>query len=656
MQQTIRVLRITLPIVFIAFIGVIALSWNRPKRIRDKAINTPPVVTRTGDAAKAESQGFEDTQTIAGRVSMHIRAKRVVGYNSGWNTLEDVALTIFRPTGLTYEITCPTAQFNSTTKEADAKGGVKLTSSDGVEVNTAEIHFDGRNVTNHIPVQFKVDRWTGRGGALDMDVPGETVRLYDKLDATMHPEYPGEAPMQLHSNEGIFRRKENFVDFQRDVVLIRQADRVTGDHIVGRFTADRKSLSGLEGQGHIVMNLAAESAVGGSSEELGGRKELTCDRFFSEVGADGTINALNAVMDAPEALAHALVEGPPRRDIVAKTFRVALQGKAVNEMKADNNVVLKELGETDRTVTGDHVTVYFDPTTHRSTNALIDGNFHYKDPKNEARAIKANYDVTRDLVILTAEPGFDPTVTSDGNTLKAKLIEFSPNAGTAKATGEVIAQLMTKQNGGASADSTNIFPAGKPVFVNSDLVTMRQETKIALFSGNVRAWQDTNTLFSQELQVQGAGDQITARGNVRTILYNTSSNEVRKTPMLSRSDQLVAHKLERRIDLVGNVKIDDETRHMTSEKAEFFFDNTHHLEHIEAENKLVLVDQATGRKGTGDKAIYQVAKKMVFLSGSPAIVTAPNGNVQGEKVALDLERNKVEILSPTRPTQGTYKQ
>src|SRR6266568_4987418 len=91
---------------------------------------------------------------------------------------------------------------------------------------------------------------------------------------------------------------------------------------------------------------------------------------------------------------------------------------------------------------------------------------------------------------------------------------------------------------------TTLFrsPAGKPVFVNSDQLVMRQNPKLAVFTGNVRAWQETNTIFAAELQVQGQGEQVTARGGVRTILYNTSSGgEARKTPMLSHSDTLIAH-------------------------------------------------------------------------------------------------------------------
>ena len=658
MQRTVRVLRIALPIALVAFILVIALSWRRNSGRRErpeKEIVTSTI--RPGEKRpQLESKSFEDTQTIAGRVASRIRARRVVAFSSGWNTLEGVELTIFRPNGLTYDVMCPTAQFNSNTKEADAKGGVFVQSSDGVEIRTAEIHFDGSHLTNHIPVQFKIDRWTGTGGALDLDVQGEQLRLYQKLDATMHPEAADESPMNLKSEEGVFRRRENDVNFLANVLLTRDYDRLFGDHMVAHFAQNRHGLVAVEGNGHIIIRMASNSPIA-SGENLGGQKEITCDRFFSELAANGQISAINAVGDT--ALAHAVVEGPPKRDMVAKTFRVGLTNKIVSDIKGDWGVVVKELEDPPRELSGDHVNVFFDAATHKESTAAVEGNFKYHDPRNSATAIRANYDITSDSVVLTAEPGFDPSVVMDGNNVRAKLIQFSPRAGTAKATGEVIALLVSKPggNGGASADSTNIFPTNKPVFVNSDTLTTRQDTKTAIFSGNVRAWQETNTLFAQEMQVQGNGDSLTARGNVRTVLYNTSSTgsgEPRKTPLLSRSDQLFGQKNTRRIDLNGSVKIDDETRHVTSDKAAFFFDEHRHVERMEAESKVVMTDTATGRKSTGDKATYIVANRMVYMSGNPATATDPQGNVVGQQIAIDLVKNKVDIMSPTAPTKLKY--
>ena len=649
MQRTIRILKIALPFAFFSFLLVLAFSFNR-SHVRDRQAGEPVVVTRTGETARVESKLFEDTQSIAGRVAMHIRARRVVAYNSGWNTLEDVQLTIYRPTGLTYAIICPNAQFNSQTKEADLKGGVKITSSDGVEVTTAEMHYDGNRLTNRIPVQFKIDRWTGNAGGLDMDVPGETLRLFAHVNATMAPESPADAPTTIAASEGVFRRKENDVTFDQQVVVTRGADRMNCDHAVGRFTIDRKRLMALDGNGHVFIVMAAVTNPG---EDLGGRKEITCERFSSEIGPDGQINAINAFGDA--GVAHAVIEGPPKRDLTANRFRISLANRAVHDMRADDNVIMRELAPVARQINGDHLTVLFDQATHKATTSIIEGNFKYHDAKNDATAMRAHYDVGNDRVLLTADAGFDPTVISDGDTLKAKQIEFSPKAGTAKANGDVIAQLASKPGKtAASADGTNLFPAGKPVFVNSDSVLMRQTTKTAVFTGNVRAWQDTNTVISQELQVQGAGDVVTARGNVRMTLYQ-ETDTAKKSPILANSDQLLARKNDRRVDMTGNVKINDEQHTMTSERSTFYFDANKKLDRVESDGKLVLVQKQTNRKGTGDKGIYQVPRRVVYLTGNPATATDATGTLSGQQIKFDLARNKVEVVSPTTQTQGTYK-
>lgn len=657
MQRTIRILRVALPLLFVGFILLIALSWQRVKPQRDKGTGSAVTSTiRPVDRPQVESTSFEDSQTINGRLAARIRAGRVVAFQSGWNTLEDVQLTIYRPTGLTYELVCPQAQFNSNTKEADAKGGVRVTSSDGVMFQTAEIHFDGNHLTNHIPVQYTIDRWNGTAGAIDLDVQAEAMRFFQKIDATMTPATPQESPMRLMAQEGTFKRKENSAEFLERVVVTRDYDRVESDRVSGRFGTDRKSLQALEGVGHVVIGMGANSsAIGGTN--VSGRKTITADRFWSELGPDGNVAAINAAGDV--AVAHALIEGPPQRDLYARVFRAGLANKVVSEIKADGEVVMKESGPAPREMTSDHVIVYFDSQTHKAANAVVEGNFHYKDARNDARAIKATYDINHDLVTLSAEPGFNPTVVVDGQTLKATNIEFSPHAGTARANGTVIAQLVSRQNG-LAADATTVFPASKPVFVNADSVNMQQATKIATFAGHVKAWQETNTIFAQELQVQGMGDSVSARGGVRAILYNTTSNasqpEARKTPVVSQSEQLIARKNDRRIDLSGNVKIDDEQRHVTSDKASFFFDANRRVERIESENKVVLIDQAASRKGTGDKATYLVAKKLVYLNGSPATVTDPKGSVTGQQFAIDLARNKVDVISPTGTLQGTYKQ
>src|SRR5207247_1552458 len=192
--------------------------------------------------------------------------------------------------------------------------------------------------------------------------------------------------------------------------------------VVSRFTQDRKTLTSVEGWGKIV-NILLSAMPGDTS----GRKEIVCDHFWSEPGPNGQI----AAFDASGAPAHAMLSGPPARDITALTFRAGLANKMMSDLKAEGGVVMKE-PSSKREMRSDHLMVFFDQKTHHASNATAEGNFKYNDPRNTANAVRANFDIPSDNVVLSAEPGFDPTVVTDGNTLKAKLIEFSPKAQTAK--------------------------------------------------------------------------------------------------------------------------------------------------------------------------------------------------------------------------------
>lgn len=653
MQRTIRVLRIALPLVFVGFILVLVLSWDATKNKPRSKISDPVSSTlRPADTPIAMGKTFRDVQTLGGRVVSEIVAERVVSFESGWTTLEGVTLTLYRANGLKYIVSCPEAQFNSQTKEADAKGGVRVTSSDGIEIATAEIRYDGARLMNDIPVQFRVDRWTGNAGALDLDVQGETLKLSKDVNATMAAPRPNEATMNIRGGETTFRRRENTVEFRERVAMNRGADNVHADFMLGKFTQDRKRIVGLEGSGHALIVIGANPAPG---EDLGGRKTIACEGFNTEVGPNGEITAFNATSGA--APVHAVLDGPPRRDIVARSFRVAIANRVVTEIRADFEVVMKELGAAPRQVNTDHATLWFDPATRQARSAFLDGAFRYTDPKNSASAFRANYDIVGDRIVLTTDLGWQATVVSDGQILKAKTIEFSPRAQTAHAMGSVIAQLSSKGKAGgaaASADATSLFPAGKPVFVNADDLVLRQTNKVAVFTGNVKAWQDNNTLLAAELQMQGNGEIVTARGNVRTILYNTST-EARKTPVKSVSEQLVARKLDRRIDLLGKVSIVDETRNLRAEKAAFFLDERNKIQRIEADQNVTVVEAANGRKGAGDRAIYQVDKKMIYVFGAPATITDATGSVTGQQIVFDLGKNRVQVVSPDSQTKGTYK-
>lgn len=653
MNRKIRIIRnivLALLVGFLLLIGLCYTSTARRGREPEEAIKTE---TRANDRTQLVAEMFEDVQTIAGRVVSRIRAKRTIGFKSGWYVLEDVQLTIYREDGKTWELFCPRAEFKPDTKEALVQGGVRVTSSDGVEISTDEMKFDGNQLTNKIPVNFKVDAWTGRAGGVDLNLQLETLRLTDGVTAEMKPPAP-EPAMSLTAGEAIVLRKTNELSFHNGVQMQRTFDTLRSLAMTVRSDASHRAASSIVGSGSVLLQLTHGSPLLASGTAGPGAAVtgvlLRSDSFFAEFGAN---NALSAILMVSESLSHATLDGPPRRDIDAKQFRAVFKDGAAAAVYAEQNVLMRETGgESPRVITATGAAIYLDPKTHKPSSSTVEGNVRYDDGKSHGQAERANFDIASDRLFLTAVPGVQPTLTSDGQILKANVIEMNPKEKMLKATGAVVTQLVSKK-GSANASGTTLFPGGStPVFVNADGMLVRQLDQVAYFAGNVRAWQDLNTLFAAELRVEGNGDVVFAKGGVRALLYN-ARDKAKPTPFQARSEMLTAKKKESRIDLEGNVRVDDESKTLTGQKIALLFGSDKKLDRAEGSGSITVVEKASKRQGSGDSFVYRAKQQMLHLSGSPAVMSDPRGTVKGQQVVFDIGRNKVEVSGPGQ-TETTY--
>jgi len=131
-----------------------------------------------------------------------------------------------------------------------------------------------------------------------------------------------------------------------------------------------------------------------------------------------------------------------------------------------------------------------------------------------------------------------------------------------KISGEEDLQVDGKVEGPISLQGQRLT-VGRTGQLNSE-VNAREVVVYGKVHGNLRASDRV------EIKKDGSvtGDVITARGGVRTVLYNAGTDN-RKVPVLTKSDQLVARRNDRKIELVGAVQIDDDARTLTGEHATF---------------------------------------------------------------------------------------
>ncbi|HEY0590874.1 MAG TPA: LPS export ABC transporter periplasmic protein LptC, partial [Thermoanaerobaculia bacterium] len=192
MNRSIRILRIVLPILFVAFLAVLAVNFSKSARQERKVTDPVTSAIRKGDSPLLEAFEFDYEHTVGSRVVSRIRARKTMGFTSGWYTLEQIQLTVFRENGQAYELAAPRAQFHMESTRAKAEGGVRISSIDGLLIETAAIDFDGSRLVNRIPVRFEADQWSGRAGAVDLNVSTEHLRLFERVQARRAA--PGEPP------------------------------------------------------------------------------------------------------------------------------------------------------------------------------------------------------------------------------------------------------------------------------------------------------------------------------------------------------------------------------------------------------------------------------------------------------------------------------
>lgn len=641
MHPTVRTLRIALPIAFFSFVALLVVMYTSNARRASVTRPTETSTMRGDDRPQLVTFEFEDTQTVEGRIVSKIRARRMIGFSSGWYTLEAVEIEIFRKNGQTYLIACPAAQFNAKTKEAEAKGGVIVTSSDGLRLATDALHFDGNRMLNEIPVHFVINQWTGTAGGVDLNVEHESVRLLRGTSATLAPQTPQEPPLEAQAGEIVFFRAKGEVTLSEKVRAVRARDRFEVDAMTARFGDDRKTLVGLEGFGNLLVRLGA-AAPGVPA----GEKTLTGERFGAEIGPKGEIVAVNVVGD--QVPSKAVMPEVPPRELVARLIRIGLNGGTLTEIRADGNVTMMERGPVLRTVTAGRMTVYFDPATRQALSGLLEAGVVFTDGKTEATADRGNYDIPGDRVILTGIPSAAPLVKNESQSIRATRLELQPKDGVMRAEGGVVAQIKSKP--GASPE-VGLFGGGAkaPFFVNADSFVTRRSTQVSVFTGHVRAWQDKNLLLADDIQITGAGESIQATGNVRMTLHNTKA-PARKVPLAARSERLVARKDSRQVELEGQVVFEDEGRKLTADKAVIYLDATQKIERVEATGNVVLVEAATGRKATGSKAVYRLTQRMIHLDGSPAVLDDQRGTVKGTRIVFDLAKNRVDVASSGEAT------
>jgi lipopolysaccharide export system protein LptA len=328
-------------------------------------------------------------------------------------------------------------------------------------------------------------------------------------------------------------------------------------------------------------------------------------------------------------------------------------------------IVNTQQGQPDRVSTSDSVEANFYPQGGLES-ITQKGNLAYSDnqpaeKRTQAWANSGRYTPADHILVLTGSP----RVENGGMTTTANSIRINRATGDALAEGDVKStynDLKEQPEGG-------LLAASSPIHVTASSMTAHKSPAVAIYTGNVRLWQDANVVEAPTIQFDRDRRSMVAEGvntsPVKTVLVQAerpSTNAAHKqqhvatgsglSPITITSKRLSYLDSERKIHYEGGVVAKGADFAASSRTADAYLlprsesakppqAGTGRLDRMVAQGDVVI--QEPNRRAEGQTLTYTAAEdKFVLTGGPPSIFDAEQGKITG--VSLTFFRRDDRVL------------
>jgi LPS export ABC transporter protein LptC/lipopolysaccharide transport protein LptA len=421
----------------------------------------------------------------------------------------------------------------------------------------------------------------------------------------------------------------------------------TNMDILFALQQDKSVLKELKASGRSVMTLAAPQSH--KDDPKAANKRLTADaitmdwrdkgRDLEKAEANGNAELyIEPVVPSPTADKQTLTAPNFLCEFyetgnLAKTFTATGNAKVVLEpMQAAPNRFV-------RTIYAQKMAANFVRETQALDRYEANGDAKFVEEDRNGVAANGTYTAADEMMRLR---GGDPTVWDSRARTKASELDSDTKQKISYGRGKVSTTYYSQEQTGGATPFTK---TKSPVFVTADRVEFHHVDKVAVYTGNCRAWQDDNFVKSDRLTLRAATEgaaSMLAETRVQSALYQVKKRGGgAAVPAFASSDRMTYDQKTRLLHYEGNADVRQGTDRMTGNSADVYMSQeTNEVERTVAEQNVVLTQP--GRRGTGDWAQYTVADDTFVLKGKPAHVDdAEQGTTDAQTLTVYMKENKV---------------
>ena len=601
-------------------------------------------------ADKLESLVFEQF-SASGKKGIELEARGSSGKETERRFLDTVKARIpFTSQGkqASMEIVADHAQHVASRPSALFQGHVKMTTDDGLVLETDELFYDGRDGLAQSERKVRWRRKDISGEALGMLYEGWSDSMTFFREVKIRLRDPDDAPADIEAVSGCLSRESNALFLEGNVRVTQGQNRTRSGSLELYFGGDHAIYRALFRDGFELVAEGDTGALGFSFPRATGRKIIRGRRLDMAFG-DGRV--LEEVSAGPEGLM--IVEPgpgdlPERREIRgdALIFKFAPDGK-LKEYQGNFNtsvrfIPLRPAAGDIRSISANYFFAALDPKTGEADSIRFDENVLFEKKSQRGRGSKAEFSEKTARMVVSGGASFDDSLSKVS--LVSSAIDIDTRSGSFRAWGGV----RHTQKGGIPG--APFGTAGSDLLATSRQVIYEAPLKKTQYLDRavLRAGSDEMRAMSIETVESLTGAQITAETDVEILVAAGAAG----TGLDARAAKMVYTPADRKFVFTGAASVkqkDFETR-APEILATLGPVGAFEILSLEAQGGLVSI-KAMDRTAEGTHLLYTPKDGRVAMSGAPVKLEAQGRRVQGKSVVFFTSGDQVEVVGEEGRTE-----
>jgi LPS export ABC transporter protein LptC len=640
-------------------IGAVALAIVVVFAFRQRAESPQDGVIGSDPKALIETINFDKPRYNRDKEEVRIQAGVMRAYGDGTAKGEKLTVTTVRSGGRTFILKSDRAEVGKNESSYTLEGNVRLTSSDGLSVQTERASYvEAEGVIRAAgAVTFSRGRMSGSGIGFSYDKNQDRLRILKDASIQSTPGANAEGaqvPMTLTTSTLELDRPADVMRFEKAFKITRGAELIEAANGVAHLTPEEDRLRLLEMRGG--SSIVAAPGGAGSLQNMTGRdmdltygadgetleyvrivgtgvihvageahqpaRRIAAEAFDLPLGARGTTPT------ALDATGRVELDLPADKETAARTItaeRLNAKGDAAKGLTSalfSGKVVFRERnGDVDRSATSEALQVSMKPGFSAIEDATFLRPVEFVDGRMIARAARGRYALAAGTLDLSGtEPGFTrPNVRDDRINIDANTIDIVLDGPKVHAKGAVRTALQPSK-GDAASKTPSMFKKDQPVNVTADELKYDGAAEHANYSGNAQLWQAETTIKGLLITLDNRTGDLKSSGEpvvtTAVLMQTTKDGKKERTIANAKSKELIYQESERRATYLGDAYLNGPQGELRSPKIELYLKPSgDEVERVEAYDGINLTEPR--RKTTGDRLTYTSADEKYLITGKP---------------------------------------